>query len=416
MSASAEVTIFTKLGQPGDPDGALLSKRITLGPDSKPVSDGSPCRMVTGTAITVPAPDASTLGWLIDGLRMCDALALGSISSANGTPVNVVTAAMLVKLPPAQRGNSTIARTREHITFRPGAPAWGLLDFDREGMPANIQGQLDTVGGFWPALLNIVPGLARAAHVTRASTSTGLQHRDTGEHYPGSGGVHAYILLRDGVDLARALQALHARCWLHGLGWYLIGSAGQLLERSIIDSSVRFSERLVFEGPPDVIPPLMQDPAARACEVFEGEAVDTKVIIPDLTVDEKQAVEALKAAQRVALEPQALPLRAAADQRLVEGLIARVGMPRTAAMRQVAARHRGVLTPDIELVTDHMGTVTAREILADPEKYVGETLCDPLEGRASGHNKARILHSQRDPGRVFVHSFAHGGGTYRSQT
>ena len=406
---SASVTVFTK-----DPDatGALLSKRITLGTEGVPVSDGSACRMARGSAITVPAPDATTLGRLIDGLRMCDALALGSLSSANGTPVNVITAAMLAKLSPAQHGKGTIARTREHLAFRPGAPAWGLLDFDRKGMPANVQGQLDTVSGFWPALLNIVPGLARAAHVIRASTSTGLQHRDTGEQYPGSGGVHAYILVRDGADLDRALQALHARCWLHGLGWYPIGSAGQLLERSIIDCSVRFSERLVFEVPPDVIPPLLQDAAARACEVFEGEVIDTKVIIPDLTRDEKQAVEALKAAQRAALEPQALPIRAAADQRLVEGLIARVGMPRTAAMRQVAARYRGFLLPDIELVTDHLGTVTVREILADPDRYVDETLCDPMEGAAYGHDKAKIMRTQREPGRLFIHSFAHGGKTY----
>ena len=59
-------------------------------------------------------------------------------------------------------------------------------------------------------------------------------------------------------------EALHDMCWLHGLGWYLIGASGQMLERSIVDSSVRFGERLCFEGAPEVVPPLAQDAAARA--------------------------------------------------------------------------------------------------------------------------------------------------------
>jgi hypothetical protein len=355
MSTAAEITIFTKLARPGDPDGALLSKRIALGPDGRPTSDGSPCRMASGTTLTVAAPDSCALSLVIEKMRACDALALGSIGNANGTRVNVITAAAQAKLSSSQSGKGTIARTREHVAFRPGQPAWALLDYDSKGMPARIQGRLEAAGGFWPGLLAVVPGLARAARVSRASTSAGLSHSRTGERYPGSGGSHTYFLVQDGADIGRALQALHSRAWLHGLGWYLIGSAGQLLERSVIDTAGRFSERLVFEGPPDVVPPLMQDAAARACQVAEGETIDTRVVIPDLTRDEAQTVEAMKAAQRQAIEPQAQPIRSATDQRLVDELVQRDGMPRAAAMRQVAARRRGCLTPDIELLTDHLG-------------------------------------------------------------
>src|SRR5262249_50891753 len=96
----------------------------------------------------------------------------------------------------------------------------------------------------------------------------------------------------------------------------------------------------------------------------------------------------------------------------VDALVARTGIPRIVAMRQVQARHRGVLTPDIELATDHLGTVTVREILSDPERFIGVTLCDPLEGPSYGWGKAMIMRSQRELGRVFVNSFAHGGGTF----
>jgi hypothetical protein len=413
MTATAEVTIFTKRSTANDPNGVLLSKRIALGPDGVPVSDGSPCRMATGTGITVSVQNAGALAGVIDGMQPCNALALGSINSGNnGTPVQVVTAKKLAELSAIQSARDSIARTREHIIYRPGVPAWMLLDLDRKGMPPHVQTQLDLAGDYRNALLQVVPGLADAERVTRASTSAGLQHRETGERYKGSGGQHDYVLVKDGADIARALKALHDRCWQHGLGWFLIGGAGQLLERSIVDASVYGSERLVFEGPPDIVPPLLQDKNARACRPAGGMAIDTRTVVPDLTAEEKQAIAALKAAQRQVLEPQAQPIRAAADQRLVDDLIARTGMPRANALRQVQARHRGVLGPEIMLTTDHHGALSVGQILAEPDKYIGETLCDPMEGPAYGYGKARVMRSTREPDGVFIHSFAHGGATF----
>ena len=67
---------------------------------------------------------------------------------------------------------------------------------------------------------------------------------------------------------------------------------------------------------------------------------------------------------------------------------------------------------DLQLVFDHLGVVTVRQILGDPARFVGETLADPLEGVVYGTGKALVMRSQREPGRLFIHSFAHGGGTY----
>ena len=39
----------------------------------------------------------------------------------------------------------------------------------------------------------------------------------------------------------------------------MVGAAGQLLERSIVDRMVGGPERLVFEGGPMLVPPLQQD-------------------------------------------------------------------------------------------------------------------------------------------------------------
>ena len=87
----------------------------------------------------------------------------------------------------------------------------------------------------WHALLMVAPELADAPRVSRASTSAGLFRRDTGESILGSNGAHHYVLVLDAGDVGRMSKDLHDRSWLHGLGWHLIGRAGQLLsEASLI--------------------------------------------------------------------------------------------------------------------------------------------------------------------------------------
>ena len=108
----------------------------------------------------------------------------------------------------------------------------------------------------------------------RLSTSAGLWAHRHRRGVPGSGGLHVYITITDGTDAVRFLKTLHARCWLAGFGWMNVGAAGQLLERSIIDRMVGAAERLVFEGPPVVEPPLRQDAAERRPTVVAGDVVE----------------------------------------------------------------------------------------------------------------------------------------------
>ena len=49
-------------------------------------------------------------------------------------------------------------------------------------------------------------------------------------------------------------------------------------------------------------------------------------------------------------------------------------------------------------------------MLADPARYEGETLADPLEGVAYGRCKAAIM--LRGDGTPWIHSFAHGRTVY----
>ena len=174
---------------------------------------------------------------LIQQLAPHEAIALGALRDDLPAQVDVATKAKLQKLN-GQAAPDLIARTAGNIHYRTQQPAIALIDFDRKGMPEDVVNRIKTLGGVWPALVSVVPELAATARVIRTSTSAGLYRTDTGEKLQGSGGAHIYLLVADGADIDRFLRALHDRCWLAGLGWLMVGAAGQLLERSIVDRMV----------------------------------------------------------------------------------------------------------------------------------------------------------------------------------
>ncbi len=396
---NAEITLITKLGP-----NPILTKKISLDETGTVRSDGSQCLLVHGTASRATVATAIELAQLIADCGSDQAIALGALRADISTPASTTTKSNLMNSP------GSISRSREYIDYWPGQEAWILIDVDVKGMPPNVWASVEDKGGVWETLLAIVPGLARATRVSRASTSAGLFREDTGELFPGSGGAHYYILVKDGADAERFLRDLHDRCWLHGLGWHVIGQAGQLLERSLVDRMVGYGERLCFEGAPIITPPLAQDLGKRVPQAFEGEAIDTEVIVPKLTEYERQRVLDAKSASTEALGKEATGVRSRHDQILAAKISTKTGMPLVSSLRLVSARHRGVLLPHLEIEFDHLGTVSVADVLADPERFIGETLADPLEGIDYGPCKAKVMSSA--DGRLFIHSFAHGRGIY----
>ena len=96
-----------------------------------------------------------------------------------------------------------------------------------------------------------------------------------------------------GGDIGRFLRALHDRCWLCGYGWMMVGTAGQFLERSIIDCSVGAPKRLVFEGAP-VLEPLVASvlPASSATRHVVM-LFDERLELPGLAALEAEFVRTL---------------------------------------------------------------------------------------------------------------------------
>lgn len=394
-----QITLITKSDVP-----PLLSKRISLDADGRLNSDGSGCLMSAGSAVRVFAETAGALAQIIAECRHDQAIALGALKEDLPDSVAVTIPSRLAKHPGA------ITRSRSYINYRAGVPAWCLIDFDSKGMPDVIQRRIDEAGGMWNALLMVAPELAKAARVSRPSTSAGLFRADTNQPIAGSNGMHYYVLVQDGADIERLLKDLHDRCWLHGLGWHLISARGDLLDRSIVDRMVGYGERLCFEGAPVICAPLAQDQAKRAPQCIDGKQLDSSSAVPRLDEYERHIVTDAKAESAKALGKSASQLRTKHDKELADKISAKSGVPHLTALRLVEARHRGVLFPDVELEFDHLGVVTVEALLAEPGRYVGETLADPLEGSSYGRCKAKVM--QGDDKDLLIHSFAHGRALY----
>jgi hypothetical protein len=351
------------------------------------------------------------LAELIKTLRTDQALALGAMEADLPDTVDVVTKRDLAEMNGAAKP-AIIARSAKYLYFRPKQPAVALLDYDTKGMPPDVAAKLDRLGGFWSAIVSVCPDCANVARVVRRSTSAGLFLTDTREQLAGSDGMHIFVSVKDGTDIDRFLKALHARCCLFGLGWMMVGASGQMLERSIVDRVVGSPERLVFEGPPVLKPPLAQDADSRRPVVIDGKILDTTAACQSLTIVEKARLKDWRAGETQRLSPDSAKVRKRFIDRKAKALAERTGMDAQRAAKMIERECAGVLSSEIALPFDDqdLAGTTVAEVLADPERFDGETLADPLEGPDYGVCKAKIMR-HRD-GSPWIHSFAHGRTLY----
>jgi hypothetical protein len=367
--------------------------------------------MSSGCAYRLQFDTLNQFATHIAALQYNEAIALGALRDGIPDRIEVTTKDRLQPLN-GTSAQEVIARTGNYIAYRPSRPALALIDVDTKGMPIGIRSKLEALGGFWPALESVIPGLQSAARVARPSTSTGIYRNDTSQRLRGSGGLHVFVLVEDGADIERFLKTLHARCWLQGFGWMIVGASGQLLERSLVDRTVCAPERLVFEATPITVPPLCQDSTQRDPSVANGAPCDTRVVCPNLSLTEKAKLQRLLNAERHRLRDEAENAKTSFVTVRAADIVARTGCTPHAARKMVESQCGGVLVPGIALPFDaaELDGCTVGDVLFDPERFVGETLSDPLEGPAYGRCKAKIM--RRPDGSLWVHSFAHGRTTY----
>jgi len=392
-------------------EGGPLTKKISLNDDGSTRSDGSACIMPRGVAERIPLAGIAELAAVIFQLRSDQAIALGALRWDLPEQVGVVTKERLKQLN-GHAAPNVIARTDDSINYRAEQPGFALCDYDSKGIPPEIEAKLKSNGAYWSALCQVLPELKGAAYVKRRSTSAGLLRTDTGEKLPGSKGLHIYIAVKDSGDIGRFLNTLHERCWLAGYGWMMVGKAGQLLERSIVDRMVGAPERLVFEGKPVLVPPLGQDQDSRQPVAVEGEMLDTVAVCPPLSLLDQSRLADVRAKARHALAGESAKSRTAFIDEQAEKIAKRTGMSRASAKEIVAKQCNGILLPTIELPFDdpELAGNTVADVLENPTRFEGETLADPLEGVAYGKCKAKIM--LRPDGTPWINSFAHGRTVY----
>ena len=391
------LTVFCK-------DGGPLTKRLSADGSNALVSDGSACRMSHGTAQAISVASMDEFADLIGRLDQTQAIALGTIvetSLDDEGRARIVRHAELAEA----AGGATISRTLDFIKFPVGKPGLMLLDFDTKGMSPDVLGRVQSEG-FDAVLSEVSPNILSSSRLWRGSTSSGVRNVTTGEVFDKAGG-HLYLAVADAADIPRATKALHQRCWLAGFGHILVGRAGQLLERSIIDVAVGSPERLVFEGPPQVVPPLSQD--LRPCTVTSGRLLDSRAAFPDLSPSEMATFDNLVANAREDADVRAAPIRKEVDQIEIRKL-RETGIPEADARQRVAARHQGDLYPHVELHFDNAAPASVEDVLLNPTTFDRETLADPMEPD-TGRCRAKLYLNAS--GRIAIHTFARGGAVFR---
>ena len=402
--AAFEITAFKT-------NEGILSKELSLKSDGG-LNNPPLANLYDGWAKRVVFISMTEFAHAIAELPSTQAIALGALVDgyADEGKVRVVTQRALDRLNGAA-SNSTITRSKKYFHYRPGQPALVLIDYDTGGMPDEVRDRIDAAGGLWGALCGMVPALAGAGYVRRASTSGGLTRTDTNEAVRGGGGQHIYIVAKDGTDAKRFLETLLDRCWLAGLGWIKVSACGTELTRGVVDAAVSGPERLVFEGAPKIIPPLVQDPVARLPVAVEGDVVDTRAACPDLTDGERARLRELRKADKARVAPEVAEKTEAYAQRIA----ARDRIPIERARQQVRDLRCGELAHDtVVRLHEHgrfTGTVTVAEILAEPVRYTNHAVFHP--GGEDHEDQAYVR--PRKNGSLVIYSHHHGNMEFKLQ-
>ena len=125
--------------------------------------------------------------------------------------------------------------------------------------------------------------------------------------------------------------------------------------------------------------------------------------MPTLSIVETANVHELKAKHSHRLAPEAAKARAAFIDAQAKRLAEGTSMSQHAAAQQITRQCEGVLLPDLDLPFDdeELAGCTVGDVLADPDRFEGATLADPLEGVGYGTCKARVM--RRADGTPWIH-------------
>ncbi len=307
-----------------------------------------------------------------------------------------------------------VCRVKDETAWSVG-PGILMLDYDPpDGETPHTAGTLRAEA------YEAVPELKGAPHVCRPSASSCIYRESDNAELRGQRGRRIYVLVKDARDIERAAKVLAGRLWLAGQGYYAVSKSGSLLERTLFDQSVFQPSRLDFAGGAKCGPGLVQ--RLPEPEVFNNDAafLDTRKALPNLTGEENRKVDVLKMAAKAEVADEAK----AARERWIEARISQfeAELDESDPVKRAekiaghekscrAALDDSRLFGDFVIILDDGAAVTVSEILDNCDKYHGRKCRDPLE---PDYDNSRAV------GKIFLHgvcpylhSFAHGGRTFR---
>ena len=339
-----------------------------------------------GQACTLDADEPQELQKVLNNLLPNQAVGLGVLEVLN-------TSLPLTK--DAHRNQGEIARTKEFFHHNEGA-GWGLIDVDTKDLPDSVIEKLECENIVLD-ILRCVPELRDTAYLVRPSSSAGITEPDGTKRK--ATGYHIFFRLEYAPDLPHILRIMHERCWLAGLGYLMLSKSGSILERSPIDLAVAGAERLIFEAPPKIIPPLKR--------VRPSDWINSGKSLGSLPGVDAEEVEKLKHAARTEIKPAAAKATKQYTETQVERIQAQTKVSKTAARRIFKQRMSGKEFSDDDVLETSRGTFEGIGDFLDRVTGSYGMPC-PIEGSEYGTTTAYFYPTGSNGPEPLIISFAHG--------
>ncbi|MGP5504519.1 hypothetical protein [Psychrobacter celer] len=388
----ADLSIITSIAP------QTLTKQRRLDANGKMITD-TVAQMSKGSAVNMSVTSVQQVADILDGLEHSQAVTWG-IHTGKQPKATILSSKHYEQ---QNRPDDALTRTNKHYK-------WGnhggvmMLDCDMKTL---------SKADFIDIIKEVIP-LDDTAHIWRPSSSSHIYHGH--EQLSGLTGQRLYVFVTDANDIERAGKVLFERLWLNGHGYYDISKVGSYLSRAPIDAAVFQPSRLDFAAGSQCIEPLEQRTVATQCH--DGQPLDTKTALPDLTAKEQKQLTTIKEQAKAPYADEVRKIRAAFSHDKAMANLAKQGVTEptddqltTAKNNVLRALNVDVLAGDFIITLADGTQITIGDALDDPDQYHGAITKDPLEPDYNNHSNTGKLYLQGQRPRLF--SQAHGGKTYK---
>lgn len=381
---SADVVSFSVITK----NQGILTKEFSIDQSGALKKDSGKCKLAVGSVKRVDI-EFKNVGKVLAGLELNQAITLGIPSIPEG---ELVAAGMQGEYPGA------ITRTKDQFQFANSF----MIYFDYDPPPGKPSLTRESL---IKELRALHPALNTAAMLWRPSSSSFIYAE--GKELTGLTGQHVYVPCKNPDGLESFISTLKCECWFRDLGWIMVSVAGTALERVIFDTAVFSPERLVFEAGAKLAEGLTQ--RLPEGEYYPGKMIDLRKV-ELMNPSFVPTVKALIAKKKSELSDEISRVRKIYIDQQAQSLATTTGLLPGKARKIIDGRYEGVLLSQDLLQKDDDSFVAVKDILNNPDDYVGMTFRDPLEP-GYGKSKAKIF--VNEDGSIICNSFAHGGRVFR---